>query len=474
MGAAGPKHCWRENEYMTCAEWKASGSKTEDFMAPNPVLCYGGGGAFQGVAPWLIDCGINMVGVIDAHKTGSVSVKGREFPLLTIQKAIDLYGTGAIVIVTIASISAFGQIKKTLSECGYAENKILDLNAWTWLTAPSIKSYCKDLAGCLQFFSGALLLCCKGGVRDPFACEWFMEGRPVQESIDRFLEKRAYYMEESKQGRVPLYCRDCSFLTQAPVEDSPNIECFGISDHTFCNADCVYCSDACTVPRMRMVTTAEERFDAIAGTLENLQREGLLDPHGTIILSSGEITVNPYKEKIYAALRRVLRDSPELELRVYSNGFIYDRELAELLEMGKGTFLQCDLDAGTPESFIKVKGFNRFDAVREDLKEYAKRGTVKLKYIVLPGWNDSPADYDGTIGLLKELGCGELMVSIENVASKEGERARIRASLYAAARLMALLERNGIETVLPPVHWKKEYVPVLQRLCREIRSLEET
>jgi len=181
---------------MTCAEWKALKLKTEDLMAPNPVLCYGGGGAFQCVAPYLIDCGINVVGVMDAHKTGSVSVKDREFPLLTIQKAIDLYGTAAIVIVTIASVSAFKQVKQTLSECGYAENKILDLNAWTWLTAPTIKNYCKDLTEHLAFFSDALSLCCKGGVRGPFSCEWFMEGRPIQGSIDHFLEKRSYYLEE--------------------------------------------------------------------------------------------------------------------------------------------------------------------------------------------------------------------------------------------------------------------------------------
>jgi len=472
--AAGPKHYSKERKYMTYAEWKASKLKTEDLMAPNPVLCYGAGGAFQGAARWLIDCGINVVGVIDAHKTGRVLVKDREFPLLTIQKAVDLYGTEAVVIVTIASVSAFKQVKKTLSECGYDENKILDLDAWAWLTAPSEKSYCNDLARSLVSFPGSLSPCCKAGVREPFLCEWFMEGQTVQESVDRFFEKRSFYMEESKQGKIPLYCRDCAFLTPMPVEGSPTIRCFDFSDHTFCNADCVYCTDACTVPRVRTVTTAKERFEAIAGTLEKLQRENLLDPRAVIILSSGEITVNPYKEKIYATLRRVLRCSPELELQVYSNCFIYDQELAELLEMGKGTFLQCDLDAGTPESYIKVKGFNKFDAVRENLKEYVKHGTVKLKYIVMPGWNDSPADYDGTVGLLKELGCDQIMVSIEIGVSMEGNRTQVRESLYAAARLMALLERNGIKSVLPPEYWKKEYIPVLQRLCREIRSLDET
>lgn len=119
-----------------------------------------------------------------------------------------------------------------------------------------------------------------------------------------------------------------------------------------------------------------------------------------------------------------------------------------------------------------MKGFNRFDVVRENLKKYAQYGTVKLKYIVLPGWNDSQADYEGTIALMESLGLKELILSMEFGLSRDGDRMHVREALYAAARFMALLEREGMQAALPDAFWKSGDAAVAKRLCREIRSLE--
>lgn len=445
--------------------------KAADFLAPNPVLCYGAGGAFQAIAPYMIDCGIHIVGVIDANKTGNVTMCGTELPLLTAQRAMELYGTDVPVIITIADEPVFQQIKKKLIGHGYAEDKIFDLNVWSWLTVPSEKSWCPYFPEYLNLFSGGMAKCCLGGVKDVFLCEYFTGGRSVQESMDRFWEKRLFYLKESRQGRIPLYCRDCAFLTERPPEGSDAIRAFKFSDNTYCNADCVYCGCGCACPRPREITTPEERMDAFLALLEKLQRENQLDRRCEVTLSGGEITVNPYREKLYETLDRVFHRSPEMTLCVYSNCFLYDQKLTDLLALTPGSSLQCDLDAGTPESYIKVKGFNRFDAVRENLKQYAKAGSVKLKYIVLPGWNDSPADYEGIVRLLRDLGCGEMELTIENSAAKSGDRMRLREAIYVAARLAVQLEENGIKPVLTPVYWKKEYVPVFRRLCRELRDL---
>lgn len=247
--------------------------KAEDFMAPNPVLCYGGGGAFLSVAPYMDVCGINLVGVIDAEKRGTIKVGSKILPFLTLQEAMESYGRDVIVIITIANEQVFRQIKQTLVEHGVEEARIFDLNVWTWLTTPSEKCYCKDLWGYLQFFPAALSKCCNNGVVDSLLCEWFIEGRPLQESMDVFLKKHLYYIEESKQGRIPLYCRNCSFLTQTPAEADEKIHEFIISDHAFCNADCVYCCDAFTIPRRKTGATVEDRYASIFYALECLQQE---------------------------------------------------------------------------------------------------------------------------------------------------------------------------------------------------------
>lgn len=445
--------------------------KTEDFLAPNPVLCYGGGGAFQSVAPYLAVCGINVVGVIDANRQGTVTAGGKEFPLLTLERAVALYGTDVIVMITIANESVFQQVKGTLTEHGFSENRIFDLNIWTWLTAPSEKSYCKYLWEYLQFFPASLSKCCNVGIVDAFLCEWYLEGRPLQKSMDEFLQKRQYFVEESKQGRIPLYCRNCRFLSQGQEEKDRGIMEFVVSDHAFCNADCVYCCDACTVPRRKTGASVEERYAAILYALERLQQSHLLNERAEVQLAGGEITVNPFKKTIYETVKKVLAQSPELQLEIFSNCFLYDQEIADLLSVGRNSFLMCDLDAGTPETYIKVKGFNKFHIVQEHLQKYAQYGTVKLKYVILPGWNDSQADYEGTVKLLKELGSSELMLSLEFGLSRDGNRAHIRESLYAAARFMALLEQSGIQAILLGWFWKEAHIATAKRLCRELLAL---
>lgn len=448
--------------------------RAEDFMAPNPVLCCGGGRRFQGLAAMLSN-GINIVAVIDENKQGTMQVENRRVPYLSLKQAVESYGTSARVIVTGASVKSFQDIKRNLLKCGFSEDRIFDLNVWTWLTAPSPsgKSYCREFGNYMQFSPTALSKCCNTGVIDAYLCEWFIEGQPLQESIENFLEKRLFYIEESQKGRVPLRCRGCRFLSAPPDFINEKVTQFIVSDHAYCNADCVYCEAACTLPRRESVAAAKERYEAILYALVRLQEEKILDERAVVQLAGGEITVNPYKNTIYETTKEVLKNSPELQLQLFSNCFVYDQEIADLLSLGKDSFLRCDLDAGTPETYIKVKGFDKFDTVRKHLKKYIQYGTVSLKYIVLPGWNDSQADYEGTVALLRELGINELLLSLELGLSRDGSRMQIREALYAAARLTALLEENGIEAVFSDYLWKSEHVAIVKRLCREIRSLKQ-
>lgn len=195
-----------------------------------------------------------------------------------------------------------------------------------------------------------------------------------------------------------------------------------------------------------------------------------MSQQAVIQFSGGELTINPHKERIYETAKSIISQMPELQMQILSNCFLYDQEIGDLLSRGKNSFLQCDLDAGTPETYIKVKGFNKFDAVCENLKRYAQFGTVKLKYIVLPGWNDSQADYEGTVTLLKDLHINELQLSPEASLSRDGTPMQVRETLYATARFMVLLEQNNIQAAFPDAFWKQEHLAIAKRLCHEIRS----
>ena len=289
--------------------------KHEDFMAPNKVLCYGGGGTFQGVAPYIMQCGINLVGILDANKSGSAEVCGKKMPYFSISQAIERFGKDVKVVITIANENVIQQVEQTLVQNGFDVNTIFDLNVWTWLTIPAEKSYCEYIGGYLQFMQPALSKCCNTGVVDAYLCEWFVEGRPLEQSVSNFLEKRTYYMEEMEQGRIPLYCQNCSYLSEHRQAANNRINQFIISDHAVCNADCIDCGDACSVPKKHIGATVEERYDAIIKTLETLQKRDLVAPQAVFQIAGGEITINPYRKQLYDAVRR----SPEMEIQFLSN-----------------------------------------------------------------------------------------------------------------------------------------------------------
>ncbi|MDR1396691.1 MAG: radical SAM protein [Desulfarculales bacterium] len=78
-----------------------------------------------------------------------------------------------------------------------------------------------------------------------------------------------------------------------------------------------------------------------------------------------------------------------------TNGSIYKNEVEDLIRAGRVTAVNISLDAGTSETFAKVKGVDCFGKVAGNLKKYAALGVpIDLKYIMLAGLNDNEHDID--------------------------------------------------------------------------------
>ena len=126
----------------------------------------------------------------------------------------------------------------------------------------------------------------------------------------------------------------------------------------------------------------------------------------------------------------------------------------------------CDLDAGTPESYLLMKGFNFFDKVVENLGRYAQNGRVILKYIVMPGFNTTREDYLGMIKLLKKLGLTELLLSQDHLHTMDLYTER--RSIFEVARFKKLLAENGIEGVLFPDSFSIRQARLVERFYKQM------
>ena len=84
----------------------------------------------------------------------------------------------------------------------------------------------------------------------------------------------------------------------------------------------------------------------------------------------------------------------------------FDEDIAQELHENPASFLNVSLDSGTAKTWYKVKGVNNFDHVIENLKKYSQSAhhpeQVSLKYIILPGINDSEEDFRAFVDFKKK------------------------------------------------------------------------
>jgi pyruvate-formate lyase-activating enzyme len=167
-----------------------------------------------------------------------------------------------------------------------------------------------------------------------------------------------------------------------------------------------------------------------------MKERGIIDTDTTIQYSGGEISIHPLENEILAELQ----DHPCV---ILTNANIYSEKIGEILSKGRSR-LYPSIDAGTHDTFAKIKGVDAFDKVRENLTRYAADGFVHLKYIILPGVNDNERDIDGFVRLCKTTKIAAVDITREcHSVAPFGD-----GTIGMIARMMRGLREVGVAAVL--------------------------
>jgi molybdenum cofactor biosynthesis enzyme MoaA len=197
-------------------------------------------------------------------------------------------------------------------------------------------------------------------------------------------------------------------LNDKPYEKNPCSGCYEVKDgvwfadrrirqinfnfRSFCNFKCSYCKIC---------------FDKIDNAFEKEVMDSInffrylslykhIDEDTIVELAAGEITVNPLRDLILDLVGNY-------PVWIFTNAFLYSEKIEKILAKGKSK-LFSSVDAGTRETFAKIKGVDGFDKVCNHIVRYSQSGAVELKYIFLPGINDNLEDIDGVLGLCRKIG----------------------------------------------------------------------
>ena len=263
----------------------------------------------------------------------------------------------------------------------------------------------------------------------------------AEETLERFIGLRTMLLAQGFRTpeKTDFGCSGCANYCVGEWEINPFIGYVNLSMYPApCQCKCIYCNVAKKKEDTEEVRLAYERLFTF---LELADRSGAIDPDAVWQISTGEITIHPYKDRILKLLKGKTAN-------YYTNAFIFDEDIAQNMHDNPNSFINLSIDAGTPETWKKVKGFDNFDKVTDNLVKYyvnsARPGQITLKYIVLPGINDNYEDYESVIEIMKVLETKHLTISRDTRIKYDKNDADHNQLMVSAAYLFAMCHKNNI------------------------------
>lgn len=319
---------------------------------------------------------------------------------------------------------------------------------------------CKDIEkfslrfnGCFGLDERNISFCCENMLDFPRVAL----GETAMESIESIQCLRADIIAESIRNSLRgessggMMTSGCEKCHKYQIED------YDISDgliHNIdlgmypapCQSKCIYCTVHSRKKGIFIESVHGKYYEKVFEVINYAKKINLIasDAHWTV--SSSEIAIHPYK----VAILKLVEDQATL---INTNCFLYDRQIAQILATNLNSKICLSIDSGTPETWFKIKGVNNFETVNNNLHKYSKSciksGQILLKYIVLPGINDSQEDYSSVIEIMKRLQVENLWISrdkrIKYIIGHEDSIALKEASV----RLIAMLMKNMKKIFFP-------------------------
>jgi wyosine [tRNA(Phe)-imidazoG37] synthetase (radical SAM superfamily) len=293
-----------------------------------------------------------------------------------------------------------------------------------------------------------LTLCCEGVAAGRPPGTAFQEA--AQESMESFRQMRDDIIAESKKFNEPgasggerkftQGCAKCANYRLGEWRNDGLIHHVNLSMYPArCQGKCIYCGMHKGHFGVFKKADAAESYEKMFNAIDYARENGMIAMDAAWQVSSGEITIHPYRDRIFDLVKNQAAT-------FFTNCFIYDKKIAQNLASNPRSAINLSIDSGTPQTWFKVKGVDNFDDITNNLVKYhaasARSGQITLKYIVLPGLNDTREDYLSVIELMKALSVKHLDLSRDTrIKYALGTKQR-NDLIKSMAYLVAMLHKN--------------------------------
>ncbi|MBQ8887498.1 MAG: radical SAM protein [Candidatus Gastranaerophilales bacterium] len=227
-------------------------------------------------------------------------------------------------------------------------------------------------------------------------------------------------VSEMREGVIPPFCKGCHWIEEFD-ENSENqflsdldnyIDMIWVGHSNDCNSKCIYCFAYQEIVEKR-TTKAYDIIPLFKEMLNqkiyNLEKE----PEAHVSFAMGEPTLL----KKFDDIINLFAKAGNKNFALYTNGIRFSRMTAKYI---KNMNIVISLDAGTKETFKKIKGVDKFKDVCSTIKKYAKEANktdpkrLGVKYIIIPNVNDNKEEIDKWLDLcINKLDVKYLIADVE-------------------------------------------------------------
>ncbi len=255
-----------------------------------------------------------------------------------------------------------------------------------------------------------------------------------------FFKIKRKYRDMMKNGNIVPECKNCIYLKEKEWDNDDYISFINFNNWTICNEHCVYC----------WLNDENEPHVAqynVYPVIKDMAEKGYLKKGGHITIAGGEPCVAPeFNDLISLFLKYDLNP-----IRILTNATKYSEILEKGIEMGNVNIV-VSVDSGTKDTFIKVKRYDFYDKVWENITKYAAvqpaSDRVKTKFILIPNVNDNKEEITSWINKSIQAGIKHVAFDVEMMWYNQNKD-NIPEHIYELVKyVLDITENNGIQLEL--------------------------
>lgn len=218
--------------------------------------------------------------------------------------------------------------------------------------------------------------CCCSPERPTFNCQ----GTSPMSGVEFLDQTRNGLMDRTIS--MPDVCVNCYKNTDSYIYKSRKLNSYNFSFHGWCNYKCEYCS--ASQPKFK---NYNDKF-FLEQYLAELEKHDMMNDIFSVLVAVGEPTLNEKRFALYDYCRE-----KQCYLDVFSNCSVFDESLFAVAQESP-VIIRSSFDAGTAETYAKIKGVNCFSKMLENVRHYLQAPylAVNPKYLFEPGVNDNEKD----------------------------------------------------------------------------------